>query len=268
MTGVQLLAVTLFAGAALSAIMGGAWLIQRRTGRSGWIDTIWSFGVGTVGFVAAVAPLGPQSWGWRQLATATLAAAWSLRLGSHIARRTAASTDDPRYRALMAEWGADAPRRLFMFLQAQAAAGVVLVIAMALAAHNPAPFPGIADWIGITILPLAVLGETVADRQLAVFRADEGNRGRVCDSGLWAWSRHPNYFFEWLGWLAYPILAFDRTHPTSSVAWLAPICMYWVLVHASGIPPLEAHMLRSRGDRFRAYQARTSAFFLWPPGRG
>jgi len=88
----------------------------------------------------------------------------------------------------------------------------------------------------------------------------------VCDIGLWRWSRHPNYFFEWLFWLAYPLIAIDLAgyNPYGWLALLAPICMYWVLVYVSGIPPLEEHMLRSRGETFRAYQLRTRAFFPFP----
>jgi len=87
-------------------------------------------------------------------------------------------------------------------------------------------------------------------------------RGRVCDVGFWRYSRHPNYFFEWLGWLAYPLLAIDATR--LDWAWLSlsgPAFMYWLLVHVSGIPFLEKHMVRSRGDAYRAYQQRVSAFF-------
>ena len=85
----------------------------------------------------------------------------------------------------------------------------------------------------------------------------------MCDAGLWGWSRHPNYFFEWLGWLAYPLLAID---PAAAILagsrCPAPAFMYWLLVYVSGIPPLEQQMLRSRGDAYRDYQARVSAFFF------
>jgi hypothetical protein len=97
-----------------------------------------------------------------------------------------------------------------------------------------------------------------------------GQFGKVCDAGLWGWSRHPNYFFEWFGWLAYPLLAIDFSgvYPWGFAALLGPACMYWLLVYVSGIPPLEAHMLERRRDEFRAYQARTSAFFPVPPRAG
>jgi steroid 5-alpha reductase family enzyme len=113
---------------------------------------------------------------------------------------------------------------------------------------------------------MAIAGAALADHQLRRFRASPANRGKVCDAGLWRWSRHPNYFFEWLGWIAYPLIAIDITggYPLGWVAIAGPICMYWLLRHVSGVPPLEEHMLRSRGDAYRRYQARTSAFFPLP----
>src|SRR5262249_53578233 len=139
-----------------------------------------------------------------------------------------------------------------------------LALSVLVAARNPAPELRFGDWLGIVLLVAAIFGEGTADRQLARFRADPANRGRVCDVGLWGVSRHPNYFFQWLGWLAYAVIAID---PTGSYYWgwfafFGPAFMYWLLVHVSGVPPLEEHMLRSRGDAFRAYQARVNAF--WP----
>jgi steroid 5-alpha reductase family enzyme len=113
---------------------------------------------------------------------------------------------------------------------------------------------------------VAIAGEAMADRQLRDFKSNPHNRGKVCDVGLWSLSRHPNYFFEWLTWVAYPVIAVDFAghNPYGWLALAAPACMYWVLVHVSGVPPLEQHMLRSRGAAFRAYQLRTRAFFPIP----
>jgi steroid 5-alpha reductase family enzyme len=262
----QFLALALPAWVALAVVMAAAWAIQRQTGNSGWVDTIWSFGVGGVGLVGALLPLTSHEPTWRQAMVAGLAGAWCCRLGTHIAVRTHAALDDPRYRALAEEWGDAAPRRMLWFLQAQAAVGLILVLAIGLAAHNPAPGYRVQDLLGVAMAFVAIAGEAVADRQLAAFKANPANRGKVCDAGLWHWSRHPNYFFEWLCWLAYPAIAIDfgRNNPLGWLAVAAPACMYWVLVHVSGIPPLEQHMLRSRGQAFREYQARTRAFFPWP----
>jgi steroid 5-alpha reductase family enzyme len=262
-----LVVAALLTGVALSLVMAGAFLVQRWTGNSGWIDATWSFGVGGVGVAAALWPVGPDWPHWRQLLVAMLAAAWCLRLGLHIAGRAGATSDDPRYRKLIQEWGADAPRRLFWFLQSQAAVGIILVLAIFLAAHDPAPGLRVQDVLGALLLLAAVTLEGLADGQLRAFNRDPANRGRVCDVGLWAWSRHPNYFFEWLVWVAFAVLAIDLVggNPFGWLALAAPVCMYWVLVHVSGIPPLEQHMLRTRGETFRAYQRRTPAFFPAPP---
>jgi len=263
---IQLAIAALLVSIAISLIMAAAWYVQKRTGNSGWVDVTWSLSVGSVAFAASILPPGHDWPHWRQLVVAVLAASWCLRLGLHIAKRTRAATDDARYRNLIIQWGSDAARRMFWFLQSQAAVEIVLALSIMVAAHNPNPDLRVQDFIGLAILTAAIVGEALADRQLRAFKRDPRNRNAVCDVGLWRWSRHPNYFFEWLSWLAYPIIAIDFAgyNPYGWLALTAPASMYWVLVHVSGIPPLEEHMLRSRGDVFRAYQKRTRAFFPLP----
>lgn len=264
---IQLTITALLVFAGLSLIMTLAWVAQQRSGNSGWVDVSWSLGVGATTAGAAFLPL-QQGWPhWRQFTLAMITICWCLRLAFHIAWRTRRVMDDPRYRDLAEQWGTDASRRMFWFLQSQAAVGALLALSTAIAAHNPNPVMRIQDLAGLAVLIVAIVGEAIADHQLAVFRADPANRNAICDGGLWSWSRHPNYFFEWLFWLALSVVAIDFSghYPSGWLTLFAPICMYWVLVHVSGIPPLESHMLRSRGDAFRAYQNRTSPFFPLPP---
>jgi steroid 5-alpha reductase family enzyme len=250
---------------ALSGLMLLAWVAQQRTGNSGWVDTVWTFSVGLVGAVSALWPLAGAASNARQWLVAALVAIWSLRLGSHIAMRSAGIADDPRYAAFAREWGPAASRRMLLFLQQQAWGSIPLVFAIFVAAHVPEAGLRAQDYLGVLVLFAGIAGEAIADAQLKAFRHDPANKGRVCDAGLWRWSRHPNYFFEWLGWLAYPVIALSSDYPWSIATLLAPLFMYWILVHVTGIPPLEAQMLRSRGERYRAYQSRTSAFFPLPP---
>ena len=256
----------------LAILMAMAWPVQQRTGNSGWVDTIWTFAVGLTGTGSALWPVGGSAPNARQWLVAALVAIWSLRLGLHIAQRTAGIGDDPRYAAFAAEWGVDAPRRMFVFLQNQGFGSIPLVFAIFVAARFPEPALRLQDYVGVLILLSGIAGEALADAQLQGFRNDPANKGRVCDAGLWRWSRHPNYFFEWFGWLAYPVIAIAPDHalsyPWGFASLLAPVFMYWILVHVTGIPPLEAQMLRSRGERYRNYQARTSAFFPLPPRKG
>jgi steroid 5-alpha reductase family enzyme len=252
---------------ALSAVMMVAWLIQQRTGNSGWVDTVWTFGLGLTGIAVALVPVGQAAASWRGPAVAAFMAAWALRLGLHIARRTAGISDDPRYAQLIKGWGSSARSEMFWLLQKQALVSIPLAAAALIAAHNPDPDLRGLDVIALAIMLAALIGEAVADEQLRAFRAAPDTAGRICDVGLWRYSRHPNYFFQWLGWVSFPLLAVDLSggYPLGWLALAAPVCMYWLLVHISGIPPLEEHMLRSRGRAYESYQRRTSPFFPLPP---
>jgi steroid 5-alpha reductase family enzyme len=265
MTGLALVLIIL--ALVLCGVMGLAWMVAERTGRSGWIDAIWSYAVGAGGVVTALLPIGEISGiDDRQWMVASLAAVWSLRLSFHIAVRTLRGGDDPRYRQLRAKWGARFRSRLFWFLQIQAAAAFLLVVTILTAAHRPGDGLSYGDFVGIVIFAIAIIGEAMADRQLERFGADPKNKGKVCETGLWQYSRHPNYFFEWLVWVAFAAIAIgDGSYVLGWIALAGPAFMYWLLVHVSGIPPLEAHMLRSRGDAFRAYQRRVNAFWPGPP---
>ena len=257
-------AFVITAAIVLIGAMAFAWIVQRVTRRSGWVDTIWSLAVGAGGILAAVWPDDGAVTG-RRIAVGVLIALWSLRLAGHIAARTRDGEDDPRYADLAGQWGNLFPVYLFVFLQIQASAALILVLAVRLAAIRPGLFPAAGDVLGLALLIIAVLGEAAADAQLARFaRANKGKKA-VCDVGLWGWSRHPNYFFEWLGWCAWAVMAIDPAWPWGWMTLAAPLLMYVLLVHVSGIPPLEAHMLRSRGAAFEAYRSRVNAFFPFPP---
>ncbi|EJN00554.1 DUF1295 domain-containing protein [Phyllobacterium sp. YR531] len=253
----------LFSAVAFCLIMAVAWQMQRITGNDGWADVFWSYGVGVTGI--GVVLMSPGASPSRRWLIATMLAAWSLRLGTHILLRTLKSHDDPRYADLRKEWGDHAPWRMFLFLQSQAVAGWVLVSCIYIAVSRQGEELDIFDHAGAFIMVIAIAGEAIADRQLRDFARNNANRGKVCDVGLWRWSRHPNYFFEWLGWVSYAVVAVGSLLPYGWLALAAPTIMYILLRHVSGVPPLEKHMLRSRGEAFREYQRRTSIFFPVPP---
>lgn len=267
MSAIEFFSALVLIAAALSAVMTLAWLVQQRTGNSGWVDTVWTFGLGFVSIVATLVPAGQSEASWRGLVVAGFMAAWSLRLGLHIARRTAGITDDPRYAALIQGWGASARSEMFWLLQKQALISIPLAVAAFIASHNRDPQFRVGDALAILIMITALAGEAAADEQLRKFREASTRPSGICDVGLWRYSRHPNYFFEWLGWTSLPLLAISLSgdYRLGWLALMAPACMYWILVHVSGIPPLEEHMLRTRGAAYRAYQLKTSPFFPLPP---
>ena len=118
---------------------------------------------------------------------------------------------------------------------------------------------------GAVASAIGIVGEAIADAQLARWRRDVGNRGRVCDVGLWSWSRHPNYFFEIVVWVGHALYAL--AFPWGGLALLAPALLLASIFKVTGIPATEAQALRTKGDAYRTYQARTSAFIPWPPRR-
>ncbi|WP_420103457.1 DUF1295 domain-containing protein [Bosea sp. (in: a-proteobacteria)] len=247
---------------AMAAIMAGATLIERRTGNSGWIDVVWTFGLGFTGLCGVLLPFGdgPLS---RRLVVGALIVAWALRLGLHIAGRTRGIGDDPRYAKMKRDWGDQAGRKIAGLLQIQAVASVPLALGVILAAHRPAPFGDWQDWLGLAVFAAGIIGGGVADSQLRAF-ARSGAKS-VCDRGLWAWSRHPNYFFECVLWTAYAVIATSPGFAWGWLAWLAPACITLLLARISGIPPLEEHMVSKHGEAYRAYQRRTSPLIPLPP---
>lgn len=257
-----LLAIVLLALLCAGA-MALAWRVVIATGNSGWTDAFWSFTVGLAGVLAAIGPLeGGAGDIARKWLVALLVAVWSGRLGLHIARRTLNGKDDPRYAELKRGWGTKWKPQLLLFLEIQAAVALVLAIAVMAAANNPAPL-GLGDALGVAIAIATIAGESIADAQLSRFARNPANRGKVCDTGLWASSRHPNYFFEFLYWVA--LVPIGTGHTWGLVAVAAPVMMFVLLRYVSGVPPLEQHMLRSRGAAFTAYQQRVPAFFPRPP---
>ena len=254
--------------AAMLAVMSAAWFAQRRAANGGWVDVFWSFGTGLC-CAGAILFASQEGVLWRRALIGALTITWSVRLGAYIAGRVLRGPEDVRYAALRREWGADYDRRLLRFVLIQAPVSAILVTAVLYAARQPDPAFGALDGVGLAVAFGAIVGEAAADRQMKRFKSDPANEGKVCDGGLWAWSRHPNYFFEAVLWLAFPIVGTDLGNIWSLSSWLAPPVMAAVLRYGSGVPPLEAAMVRSKGDAYRRYQARVPALVpRWPKNTG
>jgi steroid 5-alpha reductase family enzyme len=251
---------------AMLIVMVAAWAFGLARKNGGWTDVFWTWGTGATLAAAALCSAGAESPAGRRGLVAGLMALWALRLGLYLTPRVAGHPEDGRYAAFRKAFGDRYPSRMLFVTLPQAPATALLSLSVVLAARAPGPL-GLRDALAVAVFATAIVGEAISDGQMKRFRADAANKGQVMDRGLWAWSRHPNYFFQWLGWLAYPAIALDPARPVTWLSLAAPLVMYGLLRYVSGVPPLEQQMLASRGEAFRSYQARTSVFFPLPPKR-
>lgn len=248
--------------AAAAVLMAGVQVFATRRRNAGWVDVAWSFGTGASGAFLALAVGGvDHSRAWL---VAAMAAFWGGRLGLHLAGRVAGEAEDGRYADLRERWGEAFDRRMAIFFQVQATWVVLFAVPMMVAASRPGPLDWL-DALGLAIFVAAIAGETLADRQLAAWKRDHPEGEVVCRRGLWAWSRHPNYFFEWTHWLAY--VAIGIAGPRGWLTLLGPVVMYFFLRWITGVKLAERRSVRTRGEPYRRYQREVSAFFPWPPRR-
>lgn len=239
-----------------------AWLLQWRLRNAGLVDAIWAWTLGLLAVVYAHAGSAPLS---ARAAVAVMGGLWGLRLGSHLWVRNYGKPEDWRYAQFRAQWGAAADRNMFWFFQFQNLFTLMLSASAFLpAAYRGGEVPAAGLACAVVIWLAAVIGEGIADRQMEAFRADPANRGQVCRAGLWRYSRHPNYFFECLHWLAYLPLAWGSPLVWATLA--APLVMAFLLMKLSGMPLLEAGMMQ-RKPGYAEYVRTTSPLVPWPPRR-
>lgn len=260
----MLLWVELHILVAMLVVMVGAWAFGLAVKNGGWTDVFWTWGTGVTLAGAAVLTSGHAAAAPRSGLVAALMVVWMLRLGLYLTPRVATHGEDPRYAAFRTT-AKNYPLTMLFVTLPQAPATALLGLSVVLAAQAPGEALGLRDGLAVLLFLAAIAGEAVSDAQMKRFRENPANKGQVIETGLWAWSRHPNYFFQWLGWLAYPVIALDPGRPVTWLSLAAPAVMYGLLRYVSGVPPLEAAMLKSRGDKFRDYQRRVSVFFPLPP---
>ncbi|MFD8141686.1 DUF1295 domain-containing protein [Streptomyces sp. NPDC059708] len=228
------------------------------------VDIAWGLAFGAVAAVTWLLSAGQGDDGRRLLVTAATVL-WGLRLAAHIARRSRGHGEDPRYTALLDKAPGNRTRYALRTVYLGQAALVWLVsLPVQAAAYSPEPLGALA-FCGIGLWALGLGFEAVGDHQLARFKADPANRGRIMDRGLWAWTRHPNYFGDSLVWWGLYLFACTAWQPALATL-VSPVLMTLLLTVGSGKRLLEKHMEGRPG--YAAYAARTSGFLPLPPRRG
>jgi len=252
--------------AAAVVVMVILWFVHLPLGDAGVVDFGWASSLGAAAiFVACTGDGDPV----RRALLGLVVGIWAFRLGSHVLvdRVINADEEDGRYRHLRRSLKSHHAGWFLLVFLVQAAFVIVLAVPFVLAANDPRPGPSALDWAALVLWLGGLSLETIADRQLAGFKRDPDSRGRTCRRGLWRYSRHPNYFGEWLMWCSYALLG-TRAPEWGWLAWSAPIFMFLLIRFVTGVPPTEAQALRSRGDDYRRYQRETNAVVPWFPRSG
>ena len=246
----------------MSTLFAVSFAVARRLNNYGIVDIVWSYSFGGLGLFYAFFGAG---WIVRKAVFATMVMVWSVRLGTHLGRRVISHhpVEDGRYVQLRKDWARHFTVKMGAFFQMQALSVVVLGAAFFIVNLNPTPQLHWLEITGATLWLLAVAGEARADAELATFKRNQSNRGLVCRIGLWRYSRHPNYFFEWLIWVSF--FVFALASPWGWVAAIGPLSILYLLLRVTGIPLTEEQSLRSKGDAYSHYQKTTSAFIPWFP---
>jgi len=253
---------------ALAAVLfTGLWLIAQITRDPSFIDAFWAFSI-TVMAVSSF--LLADGWAPRQWLITGLTLVWGLRLGGYLFWRWRREGADKRYETLVARarekrsWSFARTTALFVFAPQAVLMWIAsLPVQLGQVATEPAFF-GTLAWAGLTLAVFGLVYESIADAQLARFKSDPANAGKVMDKGLWAWSRHPNYFGEACFWWGVWLIAAE-TSP-GLLAVIGPVFVTWTLMRWSGAPLLEKGLRKSRPG-YDAYRARVPGFFPRPPGR-
>jgi len=243
-----------------AGVMAALWAWSVRRQNAGVVDVGWTALVGSLAVFEAV--MSPDGMTGRRVAIAAMMGIWSTRLTVFLlVDRVLGKPEDGRYAELRRARGARATAWFFWFFQAQALAAVFFSLPALLSAANPSPEWQPLEFAAMAIWVVAFAGELTADRQLLAFKTNPNNKGKTCQAGWWRYSRHPNYFFEWLIWVAYALFA--SASPGGWLAWLCPGTLLYLLFKVTGIPATEAQALRTRGDAYRRYQQTTSVFVPW-----
>jgi steroid 5-alpha reductase family enzyme len=256
----SLWALALYSLMACCVIMFFVWLWSYKIKNAGVVDIFWSYNFPVIAIILLLMAPGFET---RKILLCSMVITAGVRLGTHLAVRVLKHLHDeePRYAQIRKECGANAEVKMAGFFQMQAASNVLLAIPFFIVAMNTSTALSIFEYAGAALWLISVIGEATADQQLANFKKNPANKGKVCDTGLWGYSRHPNYFFEWLMWVSYFVFALGS--PYGYLAIISPVIILYLLTKVTGIPATEQQSLRSKGEAFKEYQQKVSVFVPW-----
>ena len=256
----QLFSLPLISLACICTIMAGVWAWATKIKNYGIVDVFWALNFLVIAlFILSLANGNPA----RKLLVAIPVILWSIRLSLHLGIRIFShiQEEEGRYKQLRTEWAKNLNAKFFAFFQMQAFSNVFLSIPFFIIAVNKNETISVLEYISVAFWIVCIAGEGIADLQLKNFKQDPANKGKVCDVGLWNYSRHPNYFFQLMIWIS--VLLFALSSPHGWLAIVSPLSIGYLLFKVTGIPMTEEQALRSKGDAYKQYQQTTSVFIPW-----
>lgn len=244
----------------LFVFMTMIWSVARILRNNSIVDVFWAF---NFLIIAAIVFLKAEGFEDRKMLVCGIVALWSLRLGTYLALRVFKHIrhEEGRYVQLREEWSKNVHLKFFGFFQMQGVSNVFLCIPLFIIASNPEPKLSIIEYIGAVWWIISIIGEGLSDFQLAQFKKDPANKGKVCEVGLWYYSRHPNYFFQTMIWTG--ALIFALGSPYGWISVVCPLSIAFLIFKVTGIPMTEEQSIRSKGEAYKIYQRTTSVFVPW-----
>ncbi|PWY54329.1 hypothetical protein DGG96_17475 [Legionella qingyii] len=235
--------------------MSFMWGLYRILKNPSVVDVSWSLGL----MVSGLIYLSLTTLSTRTLIIASLLILWALRLAFYLwYTRIRKGHVDKRYIELSANWKISPSLGFFINFQLQGLLILIISSVFFLISKSGLTHITLLDSIAFCIILAGIMGETLADLQLQRFKTR--HKGKVCNEGLWNYSRHPNYFFDWLSWLGFALFAIQSN--IGYLSLLSPLMLYIIFTHITG-PLTERGSIQSRGQKYIAYQKQTSMFFPW-----
>jgi steroid 5-alpha reductase family enzyme len=268
MTSVGIMLATNFFG--LILVIGLLWLIALQIRDVSFIDAFWAFGMVLLAWGSAI-QVGNE--GLRAQLLLGLTTLWGLRLALHLFIRWRRTGEDPRYQKIIAgimkkrHWGWEVTALVSVFLTQAPLLFITSLpaqIGIWASAAAPASEIGVLGWIGVAAALTGIAFESIGDAQLHAFRNNPDNHGKILDTGLWRYTRHPNYFGDALTWWGIFLVAADAAWWVAAASVIGPLFLSFTLTKWSGKALLECGMKHTRPG-YDDYVARTSGFIPWPP---
>ena len=244
----------------ITLMMIGGWIYYIFQRNGAILDVVFAFGFIIVAITSFA--IG-QGYLLRKILLFVMAAIWASRLLGYLFVRYLKKDEEGRFQILRKRFSIDSDLKFLALFFVQGIAILIISWPFVLSCLNPTAEISSFEIAGMIVWLIGFVFETIADRELWQFKIEEQNKEKVCQTGLWNYSRHPNYFFNWLVWIGFFLFALDAPYGYTSL--VSPALMWYLLTQVSGIKEQEMLAIQTKGEQYKEYQRKTNKFFPWFP---